>query len=59
MPGEGFVCFSGEILELPLPVEISTVRMQLRLFKPTVQTVQPERIAYLLEQLLGRGVKQP
>ena len=25
----------------------------------TVQTVQPERIMYLLEQLLGGGVKEP
>jgi len=25
----------------------------------TVQTVQPEQITYLLEQLLGGGVKEP
>jgi len=43
--------------------KISTVQMRLlRLaFKPlsTVQTVQPERITYLLEQLLGGGIKEP
>jgi len=50
-------------LEIPeFPEKISTVQMRyvaVAVVQTTVQTVQTERITYLLEHLLGEGVKEP